>query len=178
MWPADVGDDERTASSEVAGERTGRLLASGEALRITRRGWEGSGSLTLSWSWLQVVENGLGCSILFNQAAQGSWWQGKVGEIVGGCGGMGARSWVVLGAVKVKGGVRSAWRSWVAVCAGKGLCGWLRLGWVAPGCGTSSWAELGDRVVCGEQRSWRWVALGALELGPKVLSRPARWTLT
>ena len=55
MRSVDVGDDERTVSSEVAGrlgERTRSLLAAGEALRIARDGWEGSGSLTLSRNWL------------------------------------------------------------------------------------------------------------------------------
>ena len=76
---------------------------------------------------------------------------GQGGGVVVGRGGMGARSWEVSGVMKVKGGVRPAWRSWAAVCVGEGLCGSLRLGRAAPGCDVGSWAELGDRVVRGER---------------------------
>ena len=78
---------------------------------------------------------------------------GQGGEVVAGRGGMGARLWVVSGAVKVKGGVRSAWWSWAAVCAGEELCGRPGLGWAAPWCGVGSWDELGDGAVRGERRS-------------------------
>ena len=54
---------------------------------------------------------------------------GQGGEVVAGRGRHGCE---VVGGVKggesQVGGVKPAWRSWTAVCAGEELCGWLRLG--------------------------------------------------